>query len=782
MLNVSSLSSGVRASVFLKPLRRSLGLRSGLSAFFMKVLVLLGCLCCLAVHVVARPVTSCGSVNPIVGRIIDAFGDPITGGTVYAIRSNTFAQADALGRFRLAAVGQPDTLIVRAIGYTTQRVAIGADSSSSLTITLQPLSVNLIALEVRPEADATADLARVDNTVRPATNSQELLQLVPGLVIGQHAGGGKAEQIFIRGFDVDHGTDVAIDFDGIPVNMVSHAHGQGYADLHFIIPETVANVAFTKGPYDVGAGNFATAGSVSLSSNRRLQDNMLRVEGGQFGFGRIVALLKAPASQRLHSYAALEYVRNDGPFESPQGLERYNAFAKTHLTLARRAQLTVSASHFSSTWRASGQIPERAVRNGRIGRFGAIDDTEGGTTSRSNLSLTYTRPLGAGGLFTAQVYASRYGFELYSNFTFYLVDSLNGDQIVQRENRWLGGGRTSYTNRFQIADRHVEYELGLQLRADYARDTELSRTANRRELLERLSFGDVSELSPSAYSRISATLGPVHCTIGARYDATRFGFTDRALAAESVFNTTATLNSSIQFRYSPKRSVQTFLKVGSGYHANDARLVTGGTSPTYMPRAYGVDAGGVLQLDKQITATVTAWALSSEQEFVYVGDAGVVEPSGRSRRYGIDLGLRYQFGKAIRVGGDVSLAHARSIDEPAGSDRIPLAPPLSANLFAIYNPPTGFHASARMRVLADRPANEDYSITARGYAVTDLTLGYTWRPVSLDVVVENLLDVDWNETQFATASRLRAESAAVEEIHFTPGVPRFGRLRASWRF
>ncbi len=746
--------------------------------FLLPALLILGFL---TLTITASTANNSPSFAAYSGTVLDEFGDPVVEATVYATQAGTHDHTDALGRFTLERVTSTDSLRIQAIGYTTQLLPVGA-LDQPIQIRLEMLSVSLMRIEVKPESDAVADIADIDIATRPATNSQELLRMVPGLVIGQHAGGGKAEQLFFRGFDIDHGTDIAIDFDGMPVNIVSHAHGQGYADLHFVIPETVEAVDFTKGPYDVSRGNFATAASVSLSSKSRLRQNMLRTEAGQYGLARVVAMAELSNTKRQNTYGAIEYLRNDGPFESPQGFQRFNAFAKTTLQLPSNSRLTLSGSHFTSSWTASGQIPVRAVERGMIGRFGAIDDTEGGETSRSNLNARYTRPVGSTGLFTAQAYASHYDFELFSNFTFFLNDPVNGDQIVQREDRWLGGGLASYHDRLMLGQREVEYTVGVQTRIDRTDDSELTHSANRTEVIDRIKFGDIAERTASAFASASTDLGEVETTLGVRYDATQFRYTDALSGGPSHDEYAGTLNPSLQLKYSPTQKIQTFLKLGSGYHANDARLVSGGTELTFMPRAYGVDFGAVIQASERTVLSATLWGLHSEQEFVYVGDAGIVEPSGRSRRVGIDAGVRSYLCENFSIGGDVSIAHARAIDEPADANRIPLAPPVSAELFAIYQPLRGFHASARTRILADRPANEDYSITAPGYEVVDVTAGYTWKTLTLDLIVDNLFDVEWNETQFATESRLRNEPAPVEEIHFTPGVPSLVRARVSWVF
>lgn len=289
-------------------------------------------------------------------------------------------------------------------------------------------------------------ISAVDIQFRPINTSQDVLKIVPGLFIAQHAGGGKAEQIFLRGFDIDHGTDIELNVDGMPVNMVSHAHGQGYSDLHFVIPETIEQVDFDKGPYYAKQGNFNTAGYANFYQ-RRLSESMFKIEGGQFGTFRTVGLfnlLKAQKAEDPSLYLATEFFRTDGYFESPQYFNRFNSLLKYHQKLNDTQTLELSFSGFTSSWDASGQIPQRAVDNGTITRFGAIDDTEGGETSRINLNSKLTTELSNGGYFENQVYFSQYNFNLVSNFTFFLNDPVNGDQITQSENRQIFGSKNSY--------------------------------------------------------------------------------------------------------------------------------------------------------------------------------------------------------------------------------------------------------------------------------------------------------------------------------------------------
>src|SRR5688572_26376662 len=314
---------------------------------------------------------------------------PIEGVTIHY--GKEVVAANELGRFSLEQINETDSLTISAIGYEPKKISYADLVKNNNIILLDSRIIELSSVTVAlPAGDQYKPISKLDIQRKDISNSQEILRLVPGLFIGQHAGGGKAEQIFLRGFDIDHGTDINITADGMPVNMVSHAHGQGYADLHFLIPELVENVSFKKGSYYAEKGNLATAGYVDFRTKNVLSNNMVKLEAGQFNTWRavgMVSLLDQKAKEKNQSaFLATEYMHTKGYFDNPQNFNRWNLFAKYYGKITPNTNLSFSASSFSSKWKASGQIPERAFQNGLIGFFGAIDPNEGGNTSRSNLN------------------------------------------------------------------------------------------------------------------------------------------------------------------------------------------------------------------------------------------------------------------------------------------------------------------------------------------------------------------------------------------------------------
>lgn len=629
-------------------------------------------------------------------------------------------------------------------------------------------------------------ISELDIHLRPINNSQEILRSVPGLFIGQHAGGGKAEQLFIRGFDVDHGTDVSISVDGIPVNMVSHAHGQGYADLHFVIPEFIDKVNFDKGPYFAEKGNFTTAGFVDFKTKDFLENNFAKLEVGQFKTYRGVLglnLLKNNKEIKDHSlFLATEAYFTDGYFDSPQDFNRFNGMLKYHGKLNDNNFLTAYLSGLSSKWNASGQIPDRAIEDGTIGWFGAIDDNEGGKTSRYNFTANMKSYLNNGGKFTNQIFYSKYQFELYSNFTFFLNDPINGDQIRQKEDRNLYGFNSTYEKSTKIFGFKSETIAGIQLRYDDVNDLELSRTKDRTITTEALKFGDVNEMNFGAFwSQKIALNQNFDITPSIRFDYFDNQYNDKLLQQKLKSNSNI-FSPKLRMNYRFNENVQLYSYFGKGFHSNDTRVAVLENGKKVLPPALGADFGGVFKIGKKLILQSAVWYLWLDQEFVYVGDEAVVEEGGKTERMGIDITARYEIYKNWFADFNLSIAKPRSLNFPADENFIPLAPKLVSTGGITYRKQMGFNGSLRYRLMGDRPANEDNSVVAKGYFVWDGTVNYTTKKWELGVSVQNIFNVKWKETQFDTESRLYNEIQPVSEIHFTPGTPFFGKLSYTYFF
>jgi outer membrane receptor protein involved in Fe transport len=728
----------------------------------------------------------------IQGYITDQQSRSPLGGVTISFPDNFIADnSDDFGMFCIKGVAPGRyELSVSHTGYATEKIPVNVVGNKIAVVKIDMERSNLSLSSVTVSTRKTSllnTIAPLDIKLRPVNTSQDLLRVVSGLFIAQHAGGGKAEQIFLRGYDIDHGTDINISVDGLPVNMVSHAHGQGYADLHFLIPETVEKVNFDKGPYNTSKGNLATAGFVDFTTKDFLQSNQLKVQAGHFNTQRIFGMFKllnreTPAL-RQQLYVASEYFRSNAYFENPQPFHRFNMMAKYNAIFNDKTQLTVLASTLGSKWDASGQIPQRAVTHGMISRFGAIDDNEGGNTNRTNLSAKLTSRKKNGWHTTQQLYFTNYRFNLYSNFTFFLNDPVNGDGIHQRETRSIYGYTGTLKKTHSIGNKNTTSTLGAGLRYDYINNIELNRVVNR-NFFEHVQQGDIHEVNAFAWLDQQIELSnEFNANAGLRYDFFQFGYKD-ILAGEMSFKkqTRGVLNPKLNFNYIPNSTVKIFLNTGTGFHSNDARVILGNDANDILPKVFGVDLGVVLKPTNDLLIKTALWQLYSRQEFVYVGDEGIVEPGGKTRRSGIDASVRYQALNWLYADIDLNYAKPRAINKLKGENYVPLAPTFTSIGGLTVKTKNGFNTSLRYRYIGDRPANEDNSVRAKGYLLLDAVASYIWKKIEIAASVENLLNRKWNEAQFNTESRLQFESVPVSEIHFTPGTPRFFKASLAYNF
>jgi hypothetical protein len=702
----------------------------------------------------------------------------------------TFSDSNGFYEFKNVAAGNY-TVLFSGLGFQSQSKNIMIEQKHlTLSVFLSETSLQLPEVTVKSslkEADQINLISKVDKVLRPTSSAQDLLRLVPGLFIAQHAGGGKAEQIFIRGFDVDHGTDFQISIDGLPVNMVSHAHGQGYADFHFVIPETVDELRVYKGPYNARFGDFATAGAGEFTTKNAIGNSTFKFEYGQFDTYRGLAMLDLLKQKHLFTkqkenlYIAAEYVFTNSYFESPQDFKRHNVFLKYNGLISKKTSLNFSASTFKAAWDASGQVPERAVRSGIISRFGSIDDTEGGNTDRSNINLKMVTAVKENALLKNQVYFVNYNFNLFSNFTFYLEDTLNGDGINQDDRRNIYGYLGTYEHTGKFLNKNTRSVAGWGTRIDHA-DIGLRR-AVKRALTDTIVDGKLQQQNAYAYldETISLT-SEFSLNAGLRFDYFDFGFMNSQHDSLSGRSGKMRLSPKLSGYYTMNNKVQLFLKSGIGFHSNDARDVVVNKTANTLPRAYGYEAGSTFKPISNMVINVALYGVHLERELVYVGDAGEVEEKGATRRLGGDLSVRYQFVKNLFADVDVNMVRGRFTRLPKGENFIPLAPAFTSTGGISYKRPRGINGGLRYRYIDNRPANETNSVVAKGYFLLDAVLSYARSKYQLGISAENLLNVKWNQAQFDTESRLRNEAYPVSELHFTPGNPFFIKGMVSVNF
>lgn len=726
-------------------------------------------------------------LGKIAGTVYDqATNLPLHGVNVQLTGLGKATLTNELGQYRFdELVAAPYKIELSHIGFKAQTVTVVVKDDETTFIKMEMANATLELGEVVVSSQRAHDqqlISNLDIKLRSITNSQEILRLVPGLFIGQHAGGGKAEQIFLRGFDLDHGTDIRLTVDDMPVNMVSHAHGQGYADLHFVIPELVAGADFKKGPYHAEKGNFTTAGWVNFRTKNALDRSFVKLEGGQFDTFRGVAgidlLGRKGRDNNQSAYLASEYSFTNSYFDNPQNFNRLNIVGKYHGHITPNTHLTLTGSTFYSKWDHSGQIPDRAIELGLIGFFGSIDPSEGGETSRTNFNGQFVTVTPRNHLIKNQFFYSNYNFELYSNFTFFLEDSLNGDQIRQKENRHLFGYNGSFSTQNDIRNTRWTTTLGVQYRHDLTKNTELSHTQNRNEIIDPLQLGNINELNAAVYAdELIQVSDAFSINAGLRIDFFRNQYQD--LLSNPITTrraSAAVLLPKLNLYYTFNPRFQLYLNTGKGFHSNDTRVVVPQGGRQILPPAYGSDLGFIFKPIPKLLINAAAWYLWLQQEFVYVGDAGVIEPSGKTQRQGIDLSVRYQLTKHLYADVDVSGTKPRALGALEGQNYLPLAPVFTTMGGLSLQDNSGFSGSLRYRYIGNRPANEDNSIVAKGYFVTDMQVNYAKKAYNVGLSVQNLLNTRWKETQFATESRLKNEVTPVEEIHFTPGTPFFARL------
>ncbi len=699
--------------------------------------------------------------------------------------------------------------LVMAIGGTASAQTVEDDTPAGSSVLRLPETV----VEAdRPMTAASADEIRArDLELQPRLRPADVLEIVPGLIVVQHAGGGKANQYFLRGFDIDHGTDLALSVDGVPTNMVSHAHGQGYADLHYLIPELVAREEVRKGPYWLEHGDFGTAGAVNLVLRRRLERSVsTSFEGGEQGVRRGLVMLGLPDTYAerydLDAYVAGEIYTQDGPFNHPEDLWRYNLISKVGREWDG-GRVTFTGSGNYGEWNASGQIPLRLVQSDALSRFGSLDPSEGGKTHRYQLYVdTELQPAKAWDLY-GLAYVVGYDFDLFSNFTFFRDDPVNGDQIEQVDrDRLLGGLKLEATHHGEVRGFGVDTRLGFQLRGDDI-DNELNHTV-RRSLLDQRSHNDINQFNYAWYGGWDVAWTRWLRTIsGVRLDYLTFNVEDElddpgAPSSSHGYEDDVVVSPKGSAVVTARPNWDIFLNFGRGFHSNDARGVTAEVDPADpTAAATGAEIGTRFHFVepvrpvRRVDVATDFFFLDLDSELVFVGDEGTTEPSGSTRRYGFEFETRVQLLDWLWADFDATVSEAFFRHAPSDADDVPLAPrhTLKGGLTAKHR--SGLFGYFRARSVSDRPANEDDSLTAEGYAVFDLRAGYTrgvprvlagasgaTLTVTLDVL--NLFDANYREAQFDTASCTRRERnlgvpgcsgaspPGISDIDFTPGWPR----------
>lgn len=608
---------------------------------------------------------------------------------------------------------------------------------------------------------------------RPLLRPGELAEVIPGLAATQHSGSGKANQFFLRGFNLDHGTDFSISLDGVPLNLRSHAHGQGYLDVNGVTPEFIGVVGYHKGPYLAEGGDFSAAGRAEFETFPALPRSFAQGELGKNGFVRVLG-----AAGDVDGFLGVDVARGDGPWVRDENLERASGLLRRSL-----GDWSVTASAYGSSWDATDQIPRRAVRSGALSRLGTVDTTDGGKTSRFIVSAR-RRPDADSDLV---VYAQRYRLNLWSNFTYFLDDPVNGDQFEQAERRWIVGG--SWRRSWRPDDGAWRFTLGGEARHDDIGGVGLYRTRAR----QRLSTDRedrVRETSGALWGEAAWAEGPLRATFGLRGDAIHADVRSD-LAANSGDKTSALIAPKLTLAWRTSESTELYGSAGRGFHSNDARgavqrVVLGSLDPTdpapLFAAADGAEIGARFE-QGGFRASVAVWALRLESELVYVGDAGETEISDGAKRVGVEGLLNWTPSPDYSFDLSGALTRARFRGNPPAGDRIPNALEYVVTAGVTARVWEGGVVQATLRRLGPAPLIEDNSVRAPSATLANLALAQDvgrWT-VTLDVL--NLLDSRDQDITYFYASRLAGEPAdGVEDIHFHPLEPRQVRVSLKYAF
>ena len=721
------------------------------------------------------------------GRVLDArvaqsAGHGFDEAALLAVQGWTFEPAQQAGKpirstIQLALPFTPPPPVSAAPDRAT---AAPAQVAKVQQPPLQRNSEMTLVLGRKPiSAASSSEVRDRDFALRPIGSVQDILRVTPGLVMVQHSGGGKANQYFLRGFDADHGTDVALSIDGIPVNMVSHAHGQGFADTNFIIPETVERVEISKGPYFASQGDFATAGAVNLVTRTGFEHSSLG-----FGLGGSPAngspayrglLIASPKWDRAKAMFAAEVGRQDGPFDNPEGWDRYKLFNKVTFPLSPVSSLTFGESSYSGNWHGSGQIPTRAVDQGIVGRYGSIDPSEGGNSARHQAFVSYKLRPNEDSEVNASAYVGTYRFNLFSNFTLYLNDPNNGDEIEQLDRRTFYGGTVSYRVVHAFEGVRFDTTIGSTLRSDDIHQ-ELWHAAQRAQL-DQLRGNNVNETLLGAYVNEEVTpLRWLRVNLGGRADLLSF-VVDNRLTTNDPSNPKSGVGAAHQF--SPKATaivspidkkgaqLDVFLNWGHGFHSNDVRGVFASPSVTPLTRAVGEELGARTRLWDRLDFAATGWLLDLDNETTWGGDDGTTNVGPATRRYGMEFESRYEFTPWLAADGAVTFTHSKFTTDHENGGGLALAPKQTwtGGVSARHDVGPGVaRAGLRFYGIGDRPASDDGAIKAPGFTQVDAHFGYRHRWFDLAFDVENLLNGGFRAAQFDTVSRLRTEPAVGQQV------------------
>lgn len=651
-------------------------------------------------------------------------------------------------------------------------------------VTVYGRSINLLG---EAAAAAEGQVGAAELAARPFLRRGELLEVIPGVVITQHSGSGKANQYFLRGFNLDHGTDFAVSVDGMPVNLRSHAHGQGYSDLNFIIPELVQSVAYQKGSYTTSNGDFSAAGAAQFHLANSLSHGLVKIEVGENAYGRALLADSLKTSPRATTTYAAEATYSDGPWIAPEHSARFNGLIR-HTWSIGPSEFALTALAYHGQWNSTDQIPRRAIDDGQLPRTGVVDPTDEGSSDRASLSFDWTAK-NVDATTRLNAYAIFYRLNLFSNFTYFLDDPIDGDQFNQSDRRGIFGASLERSWSTALLGHKSERSLGLQLRHDSI-GVGLRHTAQRRAIAT-IRTDNVEESSAGLCLSDTTHLSEqLRATFGLRGDFYRFAVHGDE-AANSGSRTAAIASPKLNLAFQPWPKGEFYFDAGDGFHSNDARGTTIQVDPvTKMPvdrvhplvRARNCETGFRTSAIPGLVSTVSLWSLDLASELVFTGDAGNTEATGATRRSGIELANFYRVRPWLALDADLAFTHARYRDTP-GANRIPNSIGTVVTSGVVVDLPRGGFGSVRFRYFGPQPLVEDDSVREASSTTVNARIGWRAHGWELALDVLNVLDRANDDIAYFYRSRLPGEPASgIVDTHVHPAEPRTFRASLTRQF
>jgi hypothetical protein len=635
-------------------------------------------------------------------------------------------------------------------------------------------------------AAAQGVVGQAELEARPRLRTGEILEAVPGLIVTQHSGSGKSNQMFLRGFNLDHGTDFATFVDGMPVNLPTHGHGQGYTDLNFLIPELVERIEYRKGGFYAEVPDFSSAGAAYLSTFRRLDEGLLKVGAGEDAYrsALVADSIATPAGQLTYAVNANRY---DGPWtDVREDLTRDHLLIRYSAEGARGGNLSVALMGYEGSWSSADQVPLRAIESGAISRFGSIDRGLGGETSRYSLSGDWRADVGPGRM-ALTAYAIDYGLDLFSNFTYLLEDPVDGDQFEQLDERRVSGADFGYL----LDQGATVHRLGTTVRFDDIGDVGLFRTRER-ERLSTIRRDAVRELALGMhYSAETRWNDRWRSVLGARADCYAFDV-ESDLAVNSGRAHDSLFSPKLSLIYTLGRTAELLVSTGRGFHSNDARGTTITIDPNSGDAVEAVDplvASRSLELGvrasraDRFNVSASLWRVDLDSELLFIGDAGNTEASRPSTRFGLEVPLYYRVAERVLLDFELAWSESHFTESDPAGDEIPGSIDRVFAAGVSFEQSRGFYGSARLRYFGARPLVEDGSVTSDSSLVVNAGMGFRTAHADFRVDVLNLLDSSDDDIAYFYASRLPGERLeGIEDKHIHPLEPRTLRAYVSWRF